>query len=506
MTAALESTAGAKRPPGHLPQQEDRLERSVNGLRRAAPELSAHIVLSTGQKIFGVVGMALVLAALLAAPMATVQVVLAVLAVLYTLTLGYRLLLVNRGLRGKHLIGVSDADALAVAEADLPVYTVLVPAYREPEVISKLIGSLGALDYPRAKLEILLLLEADDEETIAVARAAMTAEASITIVLVPAGDPRTKPKACNYGLQQATGELVTIFDAEDRPEPLQLRRAVVALGRLGAGYACVQARLGYFNAHQNLLTRWFTIEYANWFGLLLPGLVSVGAPVPLGGTSNHFRTDLLRALGAWDAFNVTEDADLGIRLARLGYSVGVLDSVTAEEANSDFVNWIKQRSRWYKGYLQTWLVHMRHPVAVHRDLGWRGALGLHLFIAGTPVTSFLNPLFWTLTVVWFVQKPAWIPLLFPGGVIYLALTCFVLGNAAILYANVLTTQVMREPGLLGAALLVPRSWVMMAVAAAKAVFQLIAMPSYWEKTAHGLHRDAAEPRGEAPVVPLGQAA
>ena len=469
--------------------QRDRLDRSVNGLRRVAPELSAHLVLSRGQQVVGVLGVGLLVVALVVAPMVTVRTVLAVLAVLYTLTLGYRLLLVNRGLRGRHLIGVSDRDALAVAERDLPVYSVLVPAYREPQVISRLIASLGGLDYPRAKLEILLLLEADDQETIAAARASLTADTAITVVLVPPGEPRTKPKACNYGLQLATGELVTIFDAEDRPEPLQLRRAVVALGRLGAGYACVQARLGYFNPQQNLLTRWFTIEYANWFGLLLPGLVSVGAPVPLGGTSNHFRTDLLRALGAWDAFNVTEDADLGIRLARLGYAVGVLDSVTAEEANSDFVNWIKQRSRWYKGYLQTWLVHMRHPVTVHRELGWRGALGLHLFIAGTPVTSFLNPLFWALTVIWFVQKPAWLPLLFPGGVFYLALICFVIGNAAILYANVLTTQVMREPGLLGAALLVPLYWVMMAVAASKAVFQLIWMPSYWEKTAHGLHQD-----------------
>jgi cellulose synthase/poly-beta-1,6-N-acetylglucosamine synthase-like glycosyltransferase len=362
---------------------------------------------------------------------------------------------------------------------------VLVPAYREPEVIGDVIAAIGALDYPADRLDVRLVLEADDEATIAAARATIAGK-PIRIVLVPSAEPRTKPKACNFGLQGAPGEFVTVFDAEDRPEPLQLRRAVVALRRLGDGYACVQARLGYFNSRQNLITRWFSIEYANWFGLLLPGLVSVGAPVPLGGTSNHFHAALLRDLGAWDAFNVTEDADLGIRLARLGYAVGVLDSLTEEEANSDFVNWVKQRSRWYKGYLQTWLVHMRSPGAVHRDLGWRGVLGLHLFVLGTPLMALVNPLFWAMTIVWYAQQPEGIALLFPPSVYYIALFCFLIGNAAVVYMNLVTTRIMGRPGLMAAALAVPLYWVMMSAAAAKAVFQLVCTPFYWEKTSHGL--------------------
>jgi cellulose synthase/poly-beta-1,6-N-acetylglucosamine synthase-like glycosyltransferase len=409
---------------------------------------------------------------------------------MYAATLIYRLLLVRRGLQGSHMVRVSDEDALAVPAAMLPVYSVLVPAYREPEVIAKIISAVSGLDYPVDKLDVRLLLEADDEETIAASRTAV-AGTTITIVLVPAAEPRTKPKACNFGLQSATGDLVTIFDAEDRPEPLQLRRAVVALDRLGEDFACVQARLGYFNARQNLITRWFTIEYGTWFRFLLPGLVSVGAPIPLGGTSNHFRAPLLRALQAWDPYNVTEDADLGIRLARLGYSVGVLDSITDEEANSDFVNWVKQRSRWYKGYLQTWLVHVRRPVAVHRELGVRGALGLHLLVLGTPLTAVINPLFWILAVLWFAQKPGGVAALFPAQVYYIALACFVLGNAAVVYVNVLTTRVINQPGLLGAALLVPAYWVMMSVAAAKAGYQLVFKPSYWEKTSHGLDTEPA---------------
>jgi cellulose synthase/poly-beta-1,6-N-acetylglucosamine synthase-like glycosyltransferase len=465
------------------------LDRSLVGLRQAAPEMSAHTVLSPRQKLGLIIAVALVVVAAVANLMLTLQIVVALGTLMYAATLAYRLLLVRRGLQGSHMVRVSDEDAMAVPDDQLPAYSVLVPAYQEPEVIAKIIAAVSGLDYPVDKLDVRLLLEADDEETIAAARASIVGT-PITIVLVPPAEPRTKPKACNFGLQSASGDLVTIFDAEDRPEPLQLRRAVVALERLGEAFACVQARLGYFNARQNLVTRWFTIEYGTWFRFLLPGLVSVGAPIPLGGTSNHFRAPLLRALQAWDPYNVTEDADLGIRLARLGYSVGVLDSITDEEANSDFVNWVKQRSRWYKGYLQTWLVHMRRPVAVHRELGVRGALGLHLFVLGTPLTALINPLFWILAVLWFAQKPDGVAALFPSEVYYVALTCFVLGNAAVVYVNLLTTRVINQPGLLGAAVLVPAYWVMMSVAAAKAAYQLAVKPSYWEKTSHGLSTGA----------------
>lgn len=465
------------------------LDRSLVGLRQAAPEMSAHTVLSRRQKLGLIIAGVVLLAAAVANLMLTLQIVVALGTVMYGATLIYRLLLVRRGLQGSHMARVSDEEALAVPDDQLPVYSVLVPAYREPEVISKIISAITRLNYPADKLDVRLLLEADDEATIAAARASIV-DTPITIVLVPPAEPRTKPKACNFGLQSATGDLVTIFDAEDRPEPLQLRRAVVALARLGEDFACVQARLGHFNARQNLVTRWFTIEYGTWFRFLLPGLVSVGAPIPLGGTSNHFRAPLLRALQAWDPYNVTEDADLGIRLARLGYSVGVLDSITEEEANSDFVNWVKQRSRWYKGYLQTWLVHMRRPVAVHRELGVRGALGLHLFVLGTPLTALINPLFWILAVLWFAQKPSGVAELFPPQVYYVALACFILGNATVVYVNLLTTRVINQPGLLGAALLVPAYWVMMSVAAAKAAYQLALKPSYWEKTSHGLNTEA----------------
>lgn len=464
---------------------DERIDHAVHGLRLAGPGMSAHRVMSRRQYVGLIVALVLIVGAGVLDLADTARVVIIALTALYSGCLIYRLVLVKRGLDGSDLMRISDQDALALTDDELPVYTILVPAFREPEVIGRVIAAMAGLNYPAHKLDIKLLLEADDHETIAAARASI-GDSPVSIVLVPEAEPRTKPKACNYGLQLATGEFVTIYDAEDRPDPLQLRKAVVALGRLGPGYACVQARLGYFNDRQNMITKWFAIEYGTWFRFLLPGLVASSAPIPLGGTSNHFRTELLKAIGAWDPFNVTEDADLGIRLARLGYSVAVLDSVTQEEANSDLVNWVKQRSRWYKGYLQTWLVHMREPVTLWRELGWRGSLGFHLFVLGTPLTSLFNPIFWGLAVVWFVKRPDWLAALFPSGIYYLALLCFIVGNCAVVYTNMLTTRVMNRPGLLVAAVLVPFYWLMMAAAAAKAAYQLVFTPSYWEKTAHGL--------------------
>ena len=308
----------------------------------------------------------------------------------------------------------------------------------------------------------------------------------IEIVRVPYSEPRTKPKALNYGLARARGRLVTIYDAEDRPEPLQLRRAAVAFRRAEPMLACLQAKLLYYNPGQNSITRWFTVEYAMWFGQLLPGLMSESAPIPLGGTSNHFRRPVLDAVGGWDPYNVTEDADLGIRLHRLGYRTGVLDSVTYEEANSDFVNWVKQRSRWYKGYLQTWLIHMRHPRRLMAEVGFRGFLQFNLFVGGTPMLAILNPIFWALTAIWFLGTPELVEHLFPAWLYYVSLVSLVFGNLAFLFANVIAARQSARPELVFAALLSPLYWVMMSIAALKALVQLVVAPSYWEKTVHGL--------------------
>jgi len=274
-------------------------------------------------------------------------------------------------------IDTTAEEVAALADRSLPVYTILVPLYKETAVLPRLVEAIDQLDYPKAKLDVKLLLEEDDAETIAFARAAGL-PSHFRLVIVPQGMPKGKPKACNYGLIQAQGEYVVIYDAEDLPERDQLKKALVAFSKGDDRLACVQAKLNYFNRDQNLLTCWFTTEYSMWFDLFLPGLDASGAPIPLGGTSNHFRTDMLRGIGAWDPYNVTEDADLGVRLFKRGWTTAVIDSTTYEEANSEVYNWIRQRSRWVKGYIQTYLVHMRHPLDLLRQLGPKGFFSFQL--------------------------------------------------------------------------------------------------------------------------------
>ena len=253
--------------------------------------------------------------------------------------------------------------------------------------------ALRKLDYPLGKLDIKLVLEADDHETIAVART-LGLEGVFEVIRVPPSQPQTKPKACNFALGFARGEYLVIYDAEDRPEPDQLRKVVATFARSPANTACLQCRLNYYNASENWLTRMFTLDYSLWFDQVLPGLERLGIPIPLGGTSNHFKIDVLRELHAWDPFNVTEDADLGIRLTQKGYRVGVVDSTTFEEASREAGNWIRQRSRWIKGYMQTFLVHTRRPLHLIRTTGLLGFLGFVFFIGGTVLSGLLNPIFW----------------------------------------------------------------------------------------------------------------
>ena len=215
-------------------------------------------------------------------------------------------------------------------------------------------------------------------------------------------------------------------------------------------------------------------------------MMRTSSPIPLGGTSNHLRRDVLDEIGAWDPFNVTEDADLGLRIAASGYHTAVVDSSTLEEANSDAINWIRQRSRWYKGYLQTWLVQIRRPVRLLRTIGFRSFIRFNLVLGGTPIIAVLNLVFWLITVLWFLGQPAAIEAVFPWYIYFPALTALVLGNAATMYMNLITLREDDRADLLLAALTVPVFWLMMSVAAAKGCYQLIRNPSYWEKTVHGL--------------------
>jgi glycosyltransferase XagB len=467
------------------------LDLATYELGRIHPEYSAVPVVTKKQKRV-LISLALVLAASTAVwtvPTLQFLVVLAMLA--YTATLWLRVQLIRKAFGENQTIDISDEQARSFPDHLLPTYSVLIPAYKEPEVIEHLLGSVALLEYPKDKLEVKLLLEEDDYDTINAIEAKLARGEVlpdfIEVVLVPAGLPRTKPKACNYGLKLCSGDLVTIYDAEDIPEPLQLRRAAIALLGSEDHVACMQARLEFHNHRDNLLTKWFTVEYAQWFTQLLPGLVAMGGPIPLGGTSNHFKRDILDSVGAWDPFNVTEDADLGVRLQREGYGVGVVQSVTLEEANCDFVNWIKQRSRWYKGYLLSFLVHLRDPRRTYREVGgMRPFRNFALFVGGTPLLGALSLLMMAVSGLWTLGRFPLIAELFPSWVGSLAMLLAVVGNLVVVVAGLVTLRLTDKERLLGAVLLTPLYGVMMSIAATKAIIQLVTDPFHWEKTAHGL--------------------
>jgi cellulose synthase/poly-beta-1,6-N-acetylglucosamine synthase-like glycosyltransferase len=468
-------------------ESQERLDIAIHGLERRSPDLSSrHLLSDYGRRMLILFAVVNVLAALLW-PIQVFILWMGVATVFYAATVIERVVLYKRSLDHDAIDVVSDDEALAFPDSELPTFSVLIPAYHEREVVEHLLRAVGGLHFPREKLQVMLLLEGDDQDTIDAATS-VDLDIDVEIVLVPPAEPRTKPKALNYGLQFATGDIVTVYDAEDVPDPLQLRRAAVVLNRYGDDLACVQAQLSYSNTHQNIITKWFTLEYAIWFSLFLPGLVSSGAPVPLGGTSNHFRREALVELGAWDPFNVTEDADLGIRMHRRGYRTRVVQSVTLEEGNSDFVNWVKQRSRWYKGYLQTWIVNIRRPGQLYRELGFKDFVRFNLFVGGTPSLGLLNPIFWVLTLLWFTAKPHFIKEIFPAPIFYVGLVCWAFGNFTIAYLWLIATRLTKRTDLLLAALLAPIYWIMMSVAAVKALVQLVLNPSYWEKTVHGLDK------------------
>ena len=457
------------------------VSRATVDLLSRRPDLSAAMGWSRGQKAAVVVGLLAVAAGAAISWEFTLSVLIALANLVFFSAVSFKLVTCLAGLGAR----LGRSGARETDDRRLPRYTVLVPAYGEANVIGQLMDNLAALDYPAEKLEVLVLLEADDEETIAAARAARP-PATVRLIVVPNAEPRTKPKACNVGLFLARGELLVIYDAEDRPEPDQLRKAVAAFEAAGDRTVCVQARLRYWNVRTNLLTRMFGLEYGYWFGAMLPGLDRLRLPIPLGGTSNHFRVDALRRLGGWDPHNVTEDADLGLRAAVEGYRVGVIDSDTDEEACAQVRPWIRQRTRWIKGYMQTALVHTRSPRRLIRQVGVVNALGFLLLIAGTPLTFLLAPFLWVGTAAWYGFGEPHLPLVDSGLFWAIALFDLIVGNVIMIVLNVIAA--VRDRGWRWApfALLNPFYWVLHSVAAWRALIQLVHKPFYWEKTPHGL--------------------
>lgn len=456
---------------GGRPKRAHASQNAVSGLLNAKPQFSASRVITPRQKVcFAAVGAAIA-CLFMVWPRIMAQVLVAGMSFGFVAGLAFRAALAWLGRRAERAV-------VEPRDEGLPIYTVLVPLFHEKAVLPQLVDSLLALDYPAEKLDVKLIVEEDDDET----RIAAERLSPFETVVVPRSRPRTKPKACNFALQFARGSRVVVYDAEDHPEPDQLRKAAKAF-RKDPGVTCFQARLAIDNAASGWLARMFALDYGIWFRTLLPGLASLHAPMPLGGTSNHFRTSDLMKAGAWDPFNVTEDADLGIRLARLDRRVSMLDSTTFEEAPCRFGPWFRQRTRWMKGYMQTLLVHTRDPGELARNLGFGGCAVIEMFLGGAVWSALVNPILWTIFVVSCLARSVDPALLdFFARISGLA---FVAGNGLLVALSIAQEGRLRRLGSVLFALTYPVYWLLVSAAAYRALWQLWHDPFRWEKTPHG---------------------
>ena len=442
-------------------------DRASDRLKHERPEFSAATLNKLAYFIPSLFGLAAL--ATLLTPVSTI-----VLCALAVLPAAFRILVVAAPIRGSRR-----ASPLIAHEA-LPVYTIIAPLHREARVVDQLLSAIERLDYPAEKLDVIVIVEADEPAT----RAAITRRKHrlpITVVPAPPAGPRTKPKALNIALELARGSFVAIYDAEDRPEPQQLRCALEAFQDAGDDLACVQAPLS-IDTDTTWLARYFTAEYAGHFDVFLPKLAAFRLPLPLGGSSNHFRTAALREAGGWDPYNVTEDADLGMRLARFGYQCGVIGSTTFEEAPATARRWLGQRSRWLKGWMQTFLVHMRQPQRLLRELGPRGFATFLLVVGGNAFVALVHPIF----IVGLGCKVAF----GADGPIDAALCglSVVAGygpSVALAWRGLCLRCV---PNKLCILVWTPLHWILLSVAAWWAAIELTYAPFRWNKTEHGLDR------------------
>ena len=377
----------------------------------------------------------------------------------------------------------SNQQALTPPPRYLPRVSLLVPLYKERDIAARLVRRLVALDYPRDRLEVALILEWGDHTTETALRRANLPD-WMRIVRVPPGDLRTKPRAMNYAMDFLNGEIIGIYDAEDAPDRDQLMKVVTAFDHAPQNVACLQGALDFYNAPTNLLTRCFAIDYAVWFRLVLPGFERLGLVLPLGGTTVFFRRHALEALGRWDAHNVTEDADLGLRLARRGYRCAFLPTVTEEEATTTITAWIRQRSRWIKGYAMTWAVHMRDPLRLYGELGPLRFASVQILFLGTLSQFLLAPVLWSFWLILFGLPHPIQQILPQSGIMALGGLFFVSEVLTVLTAAMAVSRA-KHRWLIKWVPLMHLYYPLAAVASWKAFAEMFTRPFYWDKTAHG---------------------
>jgi glycosyltransferase XagB len=473
-------------------------------LYNRTPDQSAYRVLYPKQKYFIITLIVAVTVSAIIDSAVTFVLLFAIISVGYFIINPIKIYISLRGFKGARTpTRVTKGELEWVRDEDLPVYTILIPIFHEAKILPQILRNLSHLNYPKDKLDIKILMEENDEETIKEAKLLglfgspkkkvegiphKEYAAFLKLfdpVVIPSGKVTTKPRACNYGLLRAKGELVVIYDAEDKPDLDQLRKAAIIFMRSSKDVVCLQSKLNFYNANENTLTKWFSIEYANWYEFYLQGLDWIEAPIPLGGTSNHFRREGLDDLGRWDPYNVTEDADLGLRLAREKKKTELMDSYTYEEATLSVKSWIRQRSRWYKGHLQTYLVHMRHPRQLFKDLGTEKFVKFQLTFGTSVFIPLINPILWLLTAASFLL-PINLSWLDPSYLQLISIFNLVAGNASYLSIYVIACAKLKKYRYIPYAILMPMYWVLHSVASWRGLIQLIRNPFYWDKTSHGI--------------------
>jgi cellulose synthase/poly-beta-1,6-N-acetylglucosamine synthase-like glycosyltransferase len=479
-----------------LHQTDDVLGRAAaHGLRRRFPRMSAAPAAVHGppwrrhlQRFKRPLGVA---ALMLLPPILALDAWSTALAIWFLLFVGLRLI-------GSFVPRLPQKKMQRLPDHRLPVYTVIAALYREAKSVGPLMQAIDALDYPREKLQVILALEPNDLATRA-AIARLGPMPHVQVLIASAASPQTKPKALNCALPFARGSFTAVFDAEDRPDPGQLRAALDAFRSHDGSVACAQASLCIDNNNKDSwLSRTFAAEYAGQFDVFLPGLAAMRMPLPLGGSSNHFRTAVLREVGGWDAWNVTEDADLGFRLARFGYRSVTFDSTTNEEAPIRFKAWLGQRSRWMKGWMQTWGVHMREPRRLWRQAGPRGFLTLNIIVGGNVLTALAYPIL-------VIEIAAYLLTNFTGSLAPLHIAAIAAGFASTVLIGLmgLARRGRLRSGWVLA--LTPFYWGCLSIAAWRALWQLWRDPYRWEKTEHGLTRSDTStptPREQATAHPM----
>ncbi len=459
--------------------------RASEGLRERNPRFSAATGFIKWQIVALSIATGLFLGAAIFTPREALALYCALLSIIFFITISLRAAAAAHA--GYRRFFARRTPYRRLRDHELPRYTILVAMFKEARVLPELVAGLRAIDYPPAKLDIKLVLEEVDDETIAAARD-LKLPPHFEIVTVPDGKPRTKPRALNYALQFARGEYLVIYDAEDRPDPNQLRKAAAHFREASPKVACLQGKLIFDNASENWLSKQFTIEYASLFAGILPLLDKARLPLPLGGTSNHFQTRVLRNLGGWDAHNVTEDADLGMRIYRAGLRAEVLDSVTYEEAACQMGNWIRQRTRWLKGWMQTYFVHMRQPWRLLRELGLPGFLAFQGHFAGIIIAALVHP--WSYVII--VHDAAFGLLLsqpqslLGWNLMALAMFNLIAGYAASIALGFFVLSGRNVKSLVPQLAFIPFYWLLVSAAAYRALYQLVTAPHYWEKTEHGV--------------------